>query len=122
MCNDIEDIDIENFCILNKIDTISCLGLIYLLENPVLFLNKIAKINSVDTFIVETVYYNELQNNIKIDDHTIKLNNIDDIKNIFINNNWKIKYESHMIINELNQKVSSDLIFGNRVVLIFGKN
>lgn len=122
MSNDIEDIDIENFCILNKIDTISCLGLIYLLENPVLFLNKIAKINSINTFIVETVDYNELQNGITIDDYTIKLNNIDDIKNIFINNNWKIKYESHMTINELNQKISSDLIFGNRVVLIFGKD
>jgi hypothetical protein len=105
---------------LNQIDSVSCFGLLYLLKDPLSFLNMITKIKTLNMFVLETVNYNELKDRVvKIDNHSIKLNKIDEIKNIFIKNDWQLKYEKNIKLNELDQKINSKLIFGDRVVLVF---
>jgi hypothetical protein len=120
LCKDIETIDIDELCYLNQIDSVSCFGLLYLLKDPLSFLNMITKIKTLNMFVLETVNYNELKDKVvKIDNHSIKLNKIDEIKNIFIKNDWQLKYEKNIKLNELDQKINSKLIFGDRVVLVF---
>ena len=120
LCKDVETIDINELCNLNQIDSVSCFGLLYLLKDPLSFLNVITKIKTLNMIVLETVNYNELKDKvIKIDNHSIKLNKIDEIKNIFIKNDWQLKYEKNIKLNELDQKINSKLIFGDRVVLVF---
>jgi len=109
----IEDAEqLNNF---EAIDVISCLGLIYLLKDPLSFLNKISKQINSDTIIIETV----LNNGKEYINNGFCFTNIDETKQIFINNNWYISYEKTFTTKDIVHKINNDINFGNRIVLVF---
>lgn len=110
---DAEEINIDYD--LNNIDVVSCLGLIYLLNNPIKFLSNMSVQNKADTIIIETVY-NNAENYSK--DRFYFLN-INIIKKIFTNNNWKISLEKTFTTKDIDHKINENINFANRIVLVF---
>ena len=107
---DIEKYDIEKYFL--DVDVVSCLGLIYLLNDPEHFLQYISSVQTIKTIMIETINYNE----------NLKLLSVDFIKNIFNQKNWNLSFEKDFKIQTLDYKISKNIIFGDRVVLIFQKN
>ena len=97
-------------------DVISCLGLIYLLKDPVKFLKTLSMQKNANTIIIETA-----SNNYETyrDKNFYFLNN-NIIKKIFLDNGWKISHDKFYNIEELPpSNFSNTISFTNRIVLIF---
>lgn len=109
---DAEEID---FNYLDNIDVVSCLGLTYLLHDPIKFLNNLSTQNKSNTIIIETVY----NNSENYPENSPRILNADVIKNFFINKNWKLSYEKIFTINQINNQINKDINFANRIILVF---
>ena len=115
---DIEKYDIEKY--FSDVDVVSCLGLIYLLNDPEHFLQYISSVQTIKTIMIETINYNENEKLFVFEN--LKLLSVDFIKNIFNQKNWSLSFEKDFKIQTLDYKISKNIIFGDRVVLIFQKN
>ncbi len=104
---------INNF---EGLDTISCLGLIYLLKDPIKFLKTISMQKKANTVIIETVNNNyEIYRN---KDFCFLNNNI--IQKLFLDNGWTISYNKIYDIKELSpSNFSNTISFTNRIILVF---
>ena len=109
---DAETIKIDYF---DDIDVISCLGLIYLLNDPIKFLNTLSIQNKANIVIIETVY----NNFINYDNNGFYFLNTDVIKKIFIENNWNISLEKRFKIKDISHQINENINFANRIVLVF---
>ena len=70
--------------------------------------------------MIETINYNKNEKLFVFEN--LKLLSIDFIKNIFNQKNWSLSFEKDFKIQTLDYKISKNIIFGDRVVLIFQKN
>ena len=104
---------INNF---EGLDTISCLGLIYFLKDPIKFLKTISMQKKANTVIIETV-----NNNYEIyRDKNFCFLNVDTIKKIFLDNEWKVSYNEVYNMKELTNSIfSNNINFVDRVILVF---
>jgi len=107
--------DAEQITNFKDVDVISCLGLIYLLNNPIKFLDKISLQNQANTIIIETV--NNTKNTYIVNNYHVI--NINIIKKIFTNNNWNLSFEKVFLPSQMNCKFDNEINFGNRIILIF---
>jgi 2-polyprenyl-3-methyl-5-hydroxy-6-metoxy-1,4-benzoquinol methylase len=107
--------DAEQLNNFKNIDVISCLGLIYLLTDPVKFLTTISIQKNSNTIIIETVLNN---NKICIENGFYFLNT-GLIKKIFQDNGWTLSYEKIFIVKDIANKINNDIDFGNRIMLVF---
>ena len=113
---DIQDAENINSNIFFKnFDVISCLGLIYLLKNPTKFLNDLSVQNDANTIIIETVYNNSKT----FYNKNFSFLNVDNIKNIFLLNGWKMSLEKQFITEQISNQVNDYINFKNRVVFVF---
>jgi 2-polyprenyl-3-methyl-5-hydroxy-6-metoxy-1,4-benzoquinol methylase len=97
-------------------DTISCLGLIYCLKDPIQFLKTLATQNKANIIIIETA-----SNNYETyrDKNFCFLNN-NIIKKIFLDNGWTISYNEFYSIEELpSSNFSKSISFTDRIILVF---
>jgi len=109
---DAEELDFNYF---DNIDVVSCLGLTYLLHDPIKFLNNLSTQNKSNTIIIETVY----NNSENYPDNSPCILNADVIKKFFINKNWKLSYEKIFTVNQINNQINKDINFANRIILVF---
>lgn len=110
---DAENIDLSVY--FKNFDVISCLGLIYLLKSPTKFLNDLSVQNDVNTIIIETVYNNSKT----FYNKNFSFLNVDNIKNIFLSNGWKMSLEKQFIIEQIDNQINDYINFKNRIVFVF---
>jgi len=105
--------EINNF---EGLDVISCLGLIYLLRNPVNFLKNLSIQKKANTIIIETVY-----NNYEVySDNNFCFLNVDTIENLFLDSGWKVSYKELYNMKELTPSIfSNNISFTDRIILVF---
>lgn len=97
-------------------DTVSCLGLIYCLKDPIKFLNTLATQKKANIIIIETVFNNYETYN----DKTFCFLNNNIIKKIFLYNGWTISYNKMYSIQELAfSNFSKNINFADRIILVF---
>jgi SAM-dependent methyltransferase len=122
--------DVENVELINEfknIDVVSCLGLIYLLKDPYLFLNILSNSNEIKTVLIETVnntehedLFNFQEKKKFLTEHDYNFRNINNIETIFTKNKWNLVYKKIFKINfKNNRKIKDNLHFGDRVILVF---
>jgi 2-polyprenyl-3-methyl-5-hydroxy-6-metoxy-1,4-benzoquinol methylase len=109
---DAESIEDDYF---NNIDVVSCLGLIYLLNNPIKFINNLSAQNKSNTIIIETVD----NNFVSYSKNNFYFLNINIVKKIFTDNNWKVSLEKRFTVKEIDHQINENINFANRVILVF---
>jgi SAM-dependent methyltransferase len=122
--------DVENVELINEfknIDVVSCLGLLYLLKDPYLFLKTLSNSNEIKAVLIETVNNTEhedlfnFQNEKKfLTEYNLNFKNINNIETIFTKNKWNLAYKKIFQVNfRDNRQIKDNLHFGDRVILVF---
>lgn len=117
----VEEIDIEKEY--PNADVIVCYGLLYLLKDPVLFINNLSKISNNKTIMIETVVNDYYENTMytKFDQRYCQFINTNLLKHIFLEQGWKIKTEKVFTVKQINKRWADHLYFGKRIFLVFEK-